>query len=37
MIGTESLIDCLRTSLGGSGADIVQEFDLSKGRTNDWD
>ena len=29
MNGTESTIDCLRTSFGGSGLDVVQEFDLT--------
>jgi hypothetical protein len=37
MIGTESLIDCLCTSFGGLGPNVVQMLDLSNGHLNDWD
>jgi hypothetical protein len=37
MIGTESLMDCIHTPLGGLGPDVVQDLDLSKGHSDDWD
>ena len=37
MIGTESLIDCLRTSSGRIRSKRNSRFDLFKDRSNEWD
>jgi hypothetical protein len=37
MIGTKSLMTAYVPLLGGSGQDVVQDLDLSKGHSDDWD